>query len=464
MAATVKVLFVGFGLAPRLAGGAVAIQWSMIEACRLAGLRAEIYQAGIFDLLGPMRIRSRFVNGVTVHDLVNGPMPAECNGCSVNGHALRVQDMHKRVFETSKPDVVHVHELSYHGPGVIQCALELGFPVVKTMHNYLDVCPQRDLMYNGAEPCTDFENGNKCVSCTKQMPTTSRFYHVVSQQLARTPHFRAGLRLVRDKMINVRNYQGTPIGSASDGCQTAMHHVSASDYLDRRHAYVRLLNNISAVHVYSTGCARVLEAHGINARKFQYVPVTTPTVDRLVPRAPRLAREILTFGYRGGLSTHKGIDLLIDSFASLDQRRARLIIYGDGDPRYVETLRKMSRNLNLEIRGRYEEKDLQAILSATDVGIVPSVWEEVFGLVGVEYLQAGVPIIGSRVGGITDYLKDGVTGISFNPGNSVELISALQQFVSDPAIISSFRTGMRRWITMSEMGERLHQLYRTVSA
>ena len=64
--------------------------------------------------------------------------------------------------------------------------------------------------------------------------------------------------------------------------------------------------------------------------------------------------------------------------------------------------------------------------------VVPSLWPEPFGLVGIEALAAGRPVVASATGGIEDWLDDGVSGVCVKPGDARELARALDALLADP--------------------------------
>jgi glycosyltransferase involved in cell wall biosynthesis len=66
------------------------------------------------------------------------------------------------------------------------------------------------------------------------------------------------------------------------------------------------------------------------------------------------------------------------------------------------------------------------------VGLVPSVWPEPFGLVAVEAMAAGVPVIASRVGGLPEVVTDGVTGLLVEPGDAASLADAIDGLLRNP--------------------------------
>jgi len=66
------------------------------------------------------------------------------------------------------------------------------------------------------------------------------------------------------------------------------------------------------------------------------------------------------------------------------------------------------------------------------VVVMPSLWPEPFGLVGIEALAAGRPVIASATGGVGDWLEHGVSGLLVKPGDVQDLARALNQLLADP--------------------------------
>jgi glycosyltransferase involved in cell wall biosynthesis len=89
--------------------------------------------------------------------------------------------------------------------------------------------------------------------------------------------------------------------------------------------------------------------------------------------------------------------------------------------------------------------DLPALYAAADIAVVPSIWEEPFGMVALEAMAAGLPVCASRVGGLQAIVRHEESGYLFERGNGVELAEQLARLLDDP--------GLRR--RMGDAGKRL---------
>jgi D-inositol-3-phosphate glycosyltransferase len=144
-------------------------------------------------------------------------------------------------------------------------------------------------------------------------------------------------------------------------------------------------------------------------------------LQRFRPLDQDAARRSLGLGpepivlYVGRLEPLKGIDILIEAMAQVERRDARLLIVG-GDEQAQEERQRLQaivHRLGLERRvsfvGAVQQSLLPAYYNAADLCVVPSYYES-FGLVAVEAMASGTPVIASRVGGLITTVDDGETG------------------------------------------------------
>lgn len=156
-----------------------------------------------------------------------------------------------------------------------------------------------------------------------------------------------------------------------------------------------------------------------------YNPITLPT-----DAAPR-SREGSTgpvFGFIGRLDESKGIETLLQAFNSLGEQH-HLVIAGTGDEAYLKALRAKASHRNIEFVGHVEPGNF---FGQIDYLVVPSKWAEPLGRVVLEAYAHGIPVLGSEAGGIPEIIKSGVTGLTFQPHSSADLLDKIQQIQEIP--------------------------------
>ncbi len=144
--------------------------------------------------------------------------------------------------------------------------------------------------------------------------------------------------------------------------------------------------------------------------------------------------EAPTLLYAGRLEQEKGIPVLLNALRRLPES-ARLIVAGDGSRR--TQYEALSASLGLEERvvfaGWQDSAQLAQLYRRCSVVVVPSTWPEPFGKVGVEAMAHGRPVVAFDVGGISQWLSDGLTGTLVPPGDVGALASAISSLLADPA-------------------------------
>ena len=120
--------------------------------------------------------------------------------------------------------------------------------------------------------------------------------------------------------------------------------------------------------------------------------------------------------YVGRIEPLKGIDILLRAVSQLDRPQPirTIIIGGDlEDDHEIERLKSLSMDLGIaqfvSFMGRLEQQALPNYYNAADICVVPSYYES-FGLVALEAMSCGTPVIASRVGGLPTFVKDSLTG------------------------------------------------------
>ena len=293
-----------------------------------------------------------------------------------------------------KPDVCFSHNVN---DLALEEALVTAFPVVKFMHGYFGTCVGGQKMHAFPErvPC-DRAFGAACLAlylpryCCRLNPATLvRYWRWTSDQ-----------------------------------------HKLLADY--------------RAIVVASGHMRREYERNGVDARRIAVNPLF-PTIapDPAVRPAPD--EQMVMFLSR--MTSLKGGDLLIRAVHLAQRRLGRpihLVMAGDGPMR--EEWETLARRLALTCTfpGWVTGDARTAWLQRASIAALPSTWPEPFGLVGLEAAAAGVPTVAFAVGGITEWLHDGINGIAVPPPPTPESFAdGLAAILGDAGRMTALRAGAR---------------------
>jgi type III pantothenate kinase len=156
----------------------------------------------------------------------------------------------------------------------------------------------------------------------------------------------------------------------------------------------------------------------------------------LVPRRRRRHRVVCV----SRMVARKGVGDLVGALAQLSTD-VELVVAGgppltqiDDDPE-VQRLRHIAEDVGVDDRCRFvgsmNRADVAALLRSADV-VACTPWYEPFGIVPVEAMACGVPVVGTSVGGLLDTIEDGVNGLLVRPRRSDEIAAAIGSLLDDP--------------------------------
>jgi glycosyltransferase involved in cell wall biosynthesis len=312
-----------------------------------------------------------------------------------------------------RPDVVHVHNtFPLLTPSVLHACAEARVPVVATVHNFKLVCANGELFRDGA-PCHD---------CLGGPPA---------------PAIRHGC------------YRSSRAATATVATATSLHARSWRDL-------------VSAFVFVSAAQRDRLAPWGFPADRcfVKYNFVTPP-----LPGVAGTPREAV-LAFVGRLDAAKGAPQLMQAWDALLCRRPqttlRLVIAGGG-PLAEQVARWGSARPSVEVRGLVSRAEAGTILAGARAAVVPSQWEETFGLVAVEAMAASTPAIVAAHGALPELVTDGWDGALFPP-RDVGALAQLFAEVEDGADLWAVRGARARQtyldrFTTSENVERLLGIY-----
>jgi glycosyltransferase involved in cell wall biosynthesis len=204
------------------------------------------------------------------------------------------------------------------------------------------------------------------------------------------------------------------------------HRLDPRPFPHRYRQATRLLNGLRDADVavsYSQFCVDQLETNGVP--RIRKVPLFAQP-----PAAISQQGEQKIVLFVGRLVPAKGLATLLMAMRSVD---ALLEVHGDGwwKPRGTRLAEKLGIRDRVEFHGWTEPAELTSAYGRATVVALPSVWPEPFGLVGIEAMAHGRPVVGSATGGIPEWLRDEETGLLVRPGDAQELAEALRRLVGD---------------------------------
>lgn len=144
--------------------------------------------------------------------------------------------------------------------------------------------------------------------------------------------------------------------------------------------------------------------------------------------------DTLNIGFVGRIIADKGWKVLLNAFHEFvkTDTECRLFYVGSGDDENLlkEEVHRLKLEEKVIIMGGVPHHDLGNFFRMLDLFVFPTLFYESLGLVALESMACGVPVIASNRGGINDYLVDGFNGFLFEPGNVRFLIEKLRKFDS----------------------------------
>jgi glycogen synthase len=184
---------------------------------------------------------------------------------------------------------------------------------------------------------------------------------------------------------------------------------------------------------------RSLEAAGPLARTAIAHPGIDPALFAPAP-AKDWSWDLL---YLGRLDSRKGVHIAVRAMEHLPPE-AKLTLVGSGDDEYVAMLKERAGDRNVVFAGGVPRTELRAAYAAADAVLFPVQWDEPWGLVPIEAMSVGRPVIATGTGGGGEYMRDGENVLLMRPKDSPEaLAAAVARLAEDPALREKLVEGGR---------------------
>lgn len=358
------------------------------------------------------------------------------------------------VLHAVQPEVVHVHNLLNLTLNFPAQAQARGAAVVATLHDYTLVCPSGGQRLHASEQhlCRTIDP-DRCARCFAESPFGVRlaFSRLASRPLSAVP-LAIAARAARTLM---------PRAVSTIAGRMPQPPVTREDIVRRLDAVRGVFDSVDRFVAPSAATAGEFATLGIPGTKL----CVSDYGFRPLAARPRIKTGgPLRVGFVGTLVRHKGVHVLIDAVRHLPATRVELIVVGDTGvfPDYVAELRAAAAGLPVRFAGGFEDDEVGGVYEQFDALVVPSVWLENSPLVIHEAFMAGVPVIGSRIGGIPGLVEHDVTGLLFEPGDAHSLAAALRRLLDEPSLLGRLASAAPRVKSVHDDAREWEETYRSV--
>jgi glycosyltransferase involved in cell wall biosynthesis len=356
------------------------------------------------------------------------------------------------ILDQEKPDLVHLHAFT---PAVslrvVRAAKERGIPVVFTYHTPTVSCQRGTLLLWGKSSCDGRLAVDRCAGCTLNGLGVPQIPAAI---LGRLPP-------ILGHWLEKLGLQG--------GVWTG---VRMTELITMRHAAFRQM--IDEVDRIVAVCNWVHELLLLNDVPKSKVSISRQGVCRTsahktaLPscRIERNSRE-MRLAFVGRIDPMKGLHILIDAFRMVPTLAISLHVYGIVQSAATfeyekKILALSSGDPRITFHGPIPSADVVERLRQYDFLAVPSQWMETGPMVVLEAFAAGIPVLGSNLGGISELVRSGINGLLVEPGSVERWADALRRVAEDPKLRLELKAGVRPPRSSLDVARDMLALYNSI--
>jgi glycosyltransferase involved in cell wall biosynthesis len=378
-----------------------------------------------------------------------------------------------KILDRERPDLVHLHAFT-RGVSLrlVRSAKARGIPVLLTYHTPTVTCQRGTMMRWGKQPCDGLMDLHNCARCTldgltsgkaesrKQKAENGRIHPLTNRLVAKCF---GSLPPALGSWLGRRGLQG--------GMWTALR---MTELVQLRHGSVRaLLEEVDHVVAVCEWVRQVLLRNGVPEGKItlcrQGISIKAESTNQKsnfsVSEFQLSAfKNVLRLCFFGRLDPTKGVHILLQALRLMPQAPLRLDIFGiaqgEAGRRYEQELKRLSANdSRIAFLPPVPPDKVVGTLAGYDLLAVPSQWLETGPLVVLEAFAARVPVLGSRLGGIAELVRDGIDGILVEPDSVPAWAAALQNAATNLNFLNQMKANIRSPRTMTAVADEMLALY-----
>lgn len=316
-----------------------------------------------------------------------------------------------KILNDHRWDIVHLHDIFHHlSPSILPEIKKRNIPIVQTIGDYHLISPNYNM----------FHKGKIC-----EITRPNAFYKAVFHKCVKDSYIATFAEVIEKYIQYTLGWE--------------------RDYIDYFIAPSKFMKN------------KLIE-YGISSKKIIHLPYFVNCKEKQINKEK--GKYVLYFGR---ISPEKGLQNLIKVFLQLP--KIPLKIVGVGNYEYEKKLRNLAgTSKNIQFLGFRYGRQLKEIIGNCRFSILPSIWNEVFGLSILESFAAGKPVISANIGGIPEVIKDQYTGLLFESGNVKDLSSKVVYLWNNPDLIlkmgENARKDAQKNFDKNEHYEKLMDIYK----
>ena len=350
------------------------------------------------------------------------------------------------IVEETAPKVVHLHaHTAAVSERLADVAHAAGAKVVFTYHTPTASCARGTMVLLGKRPCDGTIERKRCTACALEASGVPRplarlassLPSVVASRLTELPIEYAPLSRLRTPGLIAR----------------------------RGERFIRLVAKADRVVAVCRWVRDVLERNGVPTEKIALS--RQGIADNLNCATSKSAYRpeggSLRIAYFGRIDATKGLDLLTSALRSRPHAEARLDVYAvaqSGADAEVRALRRLAeQEPRLRLRDPVPPEHVIGVMKDYDLIAIPSRWLETGPMVALEAFAAGVPVLGAKLGGIAELVRDGVDGILLPPDDAGAWAVGVEQLARQPETARRLRHNVRYPRTMNDVAHDMAELY-----
>lgn len=330
----------------------------------------------------------------------------------------------KKYIDDNCFDIIHIHALGGIDWDIYQAVKNYHYVV--SLHDYYMLCPKIYMIAKDLSICSGYDE-EKCGKCISYL-TRFRVIRGGFSRLNKILHTNMQVPYIPQKIASTRYHKFSEL-------------LNNADYILPVSKKVEEIFRNSGI----TSKSRILHIGNVSAEQFEkdFQPDTAPHKIKIL--------------FLGRLCYEKGVDLFLRIAKEVHNNNIEFHFYGR-----AESYERKLQECGIINHGPYQQSDLKKILKSFDMGMLLSVWEDNGPQVVMELLNNHLPVIGTRMGGIPDFVNE-KNGFLFNPYSETE-ISALYQFLEDLTLekVCELKSNITPTMTFQEHHEELLQVYHNI--